>query len=519
MLNRRPMPSNLYWNEPGIQRSEPEMPTGWKYKTLRLGSVTLPHYASPGTQLILVSFVCFLCPGMFNALVGLGGTGLLAADDNLDASNAANCALYATFAVVGFFAGTVPNVLGIKIAFSFGGLGYCVYVSAFLCFNHTKNLGYVIFSGIFLGCCAGILWSAQGAVMMSYPPEQHKGRYISWFWVIFNLGAVLGSLISLGLNKDKTAGATSDGTYVGFLVLTFLGACLAWTLVDARHVVRHDGSRIILMKHPTWKTEIVGLLQTLRSDPYIVLLFPMFFASNWFYTYQFNDVNLAQFNTRSRALNNTLYWTAQMLASSVFGFGLDLPNIRRRTRAKIAWLLLFALTFGVWAGGYAFQKQYTRKSGGTQDEADHLKDWTSHGYIGPMFLYFFYGFYDAAWQTCVYWFMGAITNNSRKLANFAGFYKGFQSAGAAIMFRLDGYQLPYMHLFISCWVLVAGSLVAALPVMVWKIKDTVPVEEDLKFTDESLDDVMGFKNVYHPPPPPPSSSSPSPSPLDLRRFR
>lgn len=31
------------------------------------------------------------------------------------------------------------------------------------------------------------------------------------------------------------------------------------------------------------------------------------------------------------------------------------------------------------------------------------KDWTTSGYAGPMFLYMFYGFYDASWQTCVYW--------------------------------------------------------------------------------------------------------------------
>lgn len=32
-------------------------------------------------------------------------------------------------------------------------------------------------------------------------------------------------------------------------------------------------------------------------------------------------------------------------------------------------------------------------------------------------------------------FMGSLTNNSRKLANFAGFYKGIQSAGQAIAWR------------------------------------------------------------------------------------
>jgi hypothetical protein len=40
-----------------------EKPTGWKYKSLKLGPITLPWYASPETQLIVVSFVCFLCPG------------------------------------------------------------------------------------------------------------------------------------------------------------------------------------------------------------------------------------------------------------------------------------------------------------------------------------------------------------------------------------------------------------------------------------------------------------------------
>jgi hypothetical protein len=39
------------------------------------------------------------------------------------------------------------------------------------------------------------LWTAQGAVMMGYPNEHEKGRYISIFWVIFNLGGVIGGLV------------------------------------------------------------------------------------------------------------------------------------------------------------------------------------------------------------------------------------------------------------------------------------------------------------------------------------
>lgn len=166
--------------------------------------------------------------------------------------------------------------------------------------------------------------------------------------------------------------------------------------------MRRDGSKIILMKHPTWKTEILGLWETLSSDPYIILLFPMFFASNWFYTYQFQDVNLARFNTRTRALNSTLYWLAQMFGAFIFGFALDFPNVRRTTRAKAAWVVMFVLTFAIWGGGYVFQLKYTRKD--TNPDVVHFQyDWNSNSYVGPMFLYISYGFYDAAWQTCVYW--------------------------------------------------------------------------------------------------------------------
>lgn len=62
-------------------------------------------------------------------------------------------------------------------------------MSSFLVYNYTKNEPYVIFGGAFLGLCAGLLWTAQGSVLMAYPLETQKGKYISIFWVIFNMGA------------------------------------------------------------------------------------------------------------------------------------------------------------------------------------------------------------------------------------------------------------------------------------------------------------------------------------------
>lgn len=91
--------------------------------------------------------------------------------------------------------------------------------------------------------------------------------------------------------------------------------------------------------------------------------------------------------------------------------------------------------------------------------------------------------------------MGSLTNNSRKLANYAGFYKGIQSAGAAVVFAIDFDKLPFMNIFASCWGLLAGSLLVALPVIWIKIRDSVPIEEDLKFSDETFEEVAAVDAI------------------------
>jgi len=71
---------------------------------------------------------------------------------------------------------------------------------------HSSAGGFVIAAGAILGICAGLLWTAQGSLILSYPTEIQKGRFISIFWAIFNLGAVIGSAVSLGLNFHSSVG-------------------------------------------------------------------------------------------------------------------------------------------------------------------------------------------------------------------------------------------------------------------------------------------------------------------------
>ena len=198
------------------------------------------------------------------------------------------------------------------------------------------------------------------------------------------------------------------------MVLTFVGACLAWTLIDARNVVRSDGSRVILMKHPSWQSDILGLLEVLRTDIWIVFLFPMFFSSNWFSTYQFNGVNGAKFNIRTRSLNSVLYYLSQIIGAYIFGYALDLKSVRRATKARVVWVTLFVLTIAIWGGGLAWQETYTRAE--TSPKTYVKEDWTTSGYVGPMFLYMFYGFYDCTQDITTYQFLECVLNSGSCVA-------------------------------------------------------------------------------------------------------
>jgi MFS family permease len=84
----------------------------------------------------------------------------------------------------------------VKLTLAFGGIGYCIYAISLLVSVHAHVDGFNIFAGALLGICAGLLWTAQGTIMISYPNEGQKGRYFGWFWGIFNMGAVIGGLVS-----------------------------------------------------------------------------------------------------------------------------------------------------------------------------------------------------------------------------------------------------------------------------------------------------------------------------------
>ncbi|KAJ5700977.1 MFS general substrate transporter [Penicillium malachiteum] len=413
-------------------------------------------YTNSWFQILLISFICFCCPGMYNALTGLGGSGQV---NQTVAANATVALLAATAATALFVVGPIFNRVGPRVCLLLGGWAYPLYSGSLLCFNSTNNGAFVIASGAILGVGASFIWVAQGAIMTTYVPESQKGRAIAVFWVIFNLGGGVGSLASFGLNYNSTSGTVSDGTYIALLILMGIGWLLG-VFICPPASVRVAQLQSTPPKQRTWKETLRLSVRTIM-DWRVLCMLPLFFSANVFYSYQQNVVNGMTFDIRTRSLNGALYWIAQMFGGLVIGLILDLPGLSRPIRARVAWVFLFATGMAIWGGGYAFQKwSSARMAQGLKQDIDYTDSPTS---IGPMFLYIFYGAYDAFWQSFCYWLVGARSNSPAVTAILVGAYKTFQSAGGAMAWRINALGKPAMTQFAMDWGMCMGSLVIAIP--------------------------------------------------------
>lgn len=444
------------------------------------GRAEMFRYHSPLFQVILLGLICFCCPGMFNALNGLGAGG----KRDATTTDNANTALAVTFAVFSLVAPGLFNVLGHRVTLFLGGLTYVLYVGSYLSYAPA----FVVLAGAVLGVGAGFLWTAQGAMMMSYPGEGDKGKFIGVFWGIFNLGACLGSLVPLAIEFHNRKPEVSTATYGSFMGVMAVGAALAWTLAPPARVVRRDGSRVASHRFPAhWRGEAAAVAR-LFLDWRMLALAPMFAVSNWFYTYQFNAVNGGgRFTVRARAFNGTFYWAAQIAGANAMGAIMDARGAPRRRRARAGLLGLAALVAAVWAGGLAFQLTFTRESAAATAAVADAKAGTAAAaaphaealdlarpreFAGPFALFACYGLFDAVWQTYAYWLMGALTNETRQAARFAGFYKAVQNAGSAVAAQVDARKASYLAQLGVNWGLLALGVVCAVPVA-WSVQDTL----------------------------------------------
>ena len=139
----------------------------------------------------------------------------------------------------------------------------------------------------------------------------------------------------------------------------------------------------------------------------MILLLPLSFASNFFYSYQ-GAFAFVLFDPSTRALGGILSGLGSIFGAAILGFILDIKVLRRKQRAFLGLAIGFTASVIIGSCGLAYQLTFTRAT--VFSPQFNYKD-TSSAFRKPIALLFFYYVVDAFVQSLAYWTMGSLTND------------------------------------------------------------------------------------------------------------
>lgn len=187
------------------------------------------------------------------------------------------------------------------------------------------------------------------------------------------------------------------------LFISLMFSCALGALfICGREKVLLNGASLVCVESASWTGAFKGFTHRLRTHSRIFALFPMFFVSNYYYPYLFNDMNLRTFNIRTRALNNSLFWLMEIPGSYAMGLLLDQNGLSRPARARFGFVFVLLLTITIWAGDYIWQRAHN--SSVTSASSLAPLDFHDSEYVGPVIIFLSFGFFDAVWQSFILWY-------------------------------------------------------------------------------------------------------------------
>ena len=245
-------------------------------------------------------------------------------------------------------------------------------------------------------------------LLYTYAGVDGRGFLFGLFWVVFNLGAVVGGVLSFAENFEHTGAKASTSTFATFLSLMVLGALLTFALAPPGRVVRADGSAAPTQPPIPLCAELVAM-GALLVDRRTVALAPLFLFSNWFYAFQFTCFNARLFDARSQGLNNAVYWGMQMGGALLFGRWLDAASVAPRRRAFKALAALSALVALTWSSRCGSPCVGTASTAPPpRQRRPSTRSTIPAEWALPFAIYAGWGAIDAFLQTFSFWIIGQL---------------------------------------------------------------------------------------------------------------
>lgn len=336
--------------------------------------------------------------------------------------------------VTSYLTSSLINLVNVPIALAIGTSGYSIYAAGLYLSSKTDGAvtWLVLVGAAACGISAGFFWSTEGAVILSYPESDRKGRYIS-YWLMYRvMGQLVGGAINLGLNvNDSEAGSLAPNTFIVFVVLQCLAPFVALLLSKPHQVQRRDRTPVQMNLTGSIRSECIAVWRLITKRE-VLLLLPMIWQTTFSESLVFT-MNAEYFTVRSRALGSFLSAIVAVIGNYLLGFFLDWKKISINRRGKCAFLLVYVLQGAWWIYSLVILNNLHR------NPPAEAFDWSNQGPFARHFALFIVqilGFNMMYEYT--YWIMSALSpENSPELVRLASIVRGVESAGQALSYGVN----------------------------------------------------------------------------------
>ncbi|KAL4938456.1 hypothetical protein BDV06DRAFT_231876 [Aspergillus oleicola] len=433
-------------------------------------SQNAPFYRQVFYQAPIVGLCAFLAPGLYNAMQSTGAGGqqspylVMAANSVLGVMMVVTCAL----------GSVVANRVGLKNALIFGTTGYTVYAASLYANNRYGDEWFVYLGASTCGITAGVFSAAEGAVMISYPIDSQRGRYLAYWLAYRNGGSIVGGIINLAFNySGRSTGKLGWRTYIVFVVLQCLAPFIAFLLSALDKVQCTDGRKVKTAERIKTTQELKEIAKILiRKD--LLLMVPFFFYATFLLSYASSYLTL-YFSVRARALASLISALAQITANFFFGTCLDWQRYTLNQRARYSYIFIMALFGGTWIWGTVIQHGY--------EIQPPTLDWADSGFGRGWAFYIMMQVNFALAYNYGYWLAGYVARGPAEVVRLTSTVRAVEAAGGAVASGLSSTSAPMIAALgvnFGLW----GLAVAPTYFVAKKVGLTVEGEPERPVTEE-----------------------------------
>ncbi|KAK8009611.1 hypothetical protein PG989_000544 [Apiospora arundinis] len=435
------------------------------------------------TQMMLLSVQAFCGPAMSDAIAGLGGGGLATPQT----SNIATAINYAMLAIVCLIGGPLVNKLGVKWALVIGAMSFPIRGSSYYCNSAFGNQWYLILGGFITGIGTGCWYVAESGAIMSLAPTGARGKYLALWIVSRNLGQLVGGAINLSKNHEKGAsGGITPDTYVAFIIIQCLALPFAFLLSPLEHVVRSDGTRILVSEKLRTRDEFKLIKFTMSSR--LILLSALWALWSFFYSGTWSTYLSIYFTTRSRALSSLVSPFFCIVGCFGLGFILDLKGVSQRRRAQFGLWTVVILNAGVYVWSIIMQVRFNRSDPG------HI-DWDDALYPTAFLPYFLVQTTGPLSQSYMYWLLSSFATDAQANVRNGAAFRCLEAIGQAISYGMNTQiQTSPLIGFIVSFALM-GACLGPMIILVNSTPDRIPADVVMEEQEKvHAEKVEGFKS-------------------------